>query len=355
VKINWSRVGNVWLILGLVWLGFGPRTALGQLLVSDRATNEILQFSLDGASKKILVDPNNLPKDDYGESLLNGPSSMAFGNGNDLFVACQNNGMVLRFDRQTGQFLGPFASGIYGPGGLLLDSASNVLFVSEFGNFDGEKIDRFNATTGASLGSFGAGSGQTGRAGMAMGPDGRLYVSNFFGGSVLRVDDPAGSSPTVATFANGPSTSFRGANAIVFDPAGNLDVVGLMSHNVYRFNSNGGQVGELISTASNELSYPCAALIAPDGNLLVSSLGNNNTSDPSKPQGPGYIGEYNISTGAVANQFFIHDINPFQPTAMLLLPTPEPSTFALAIVGGLTCLAWSARRRLTARQNQSSG
>jgi DNA-binding beta-propeller fold protein YncE len=350
--MSFSRARRVCIVVGLVWMSIGSRTAFGQLLVSDRATNKILQFNLDGSSPQTLVDPDDLPKDSNSESLLNGPASMAFDNGNDLFVACQNNGMVLRFDGQTGEFRDVFASGIYGPGGLLFDAGSNVLFVSEFGNFDGELIHRFNATTGASLGTIGVGTGATGRAGMAMDDDGRLYVSSFYGGSVLRFDDPAGISPAATTFASGPM-SFLGTNAIVFDPAGNLDAIGLMTHDVYQFSSNGDQIGDLIAEASGQLTYPCAMLVAPDGNLLVSSLGNNNLSDPSKPQGPGYIGEYDVSTGAVVNQFFIHDIDPFQPTAMLIMPAPEPSTLALAMVGGLTCLAWAARRRLVVRQVQT--
>jgi hypothetical protein len=192
---------------------------------------------------------------------------------------------------------------------------------------------------------------------MTMDPDGRLYVSSFYDGRVLRVDDPAGISPTVSTFASGPigNPGFLGTNAIVFDATGKLDAVGLMSHDVYRFNGNGDQVGDLIPAASGQLTYPCAMLIAPDGNLLVSSLGNNNPGDPSKPQGPGYIGEYDISTGAVVHQFFISGIDPFQPTAMLILPTPEPSMLVLVMVGGLTCLAWAARRRPIVRQIQSPG
>ena len=64
---------------------------------------------------------------------------------------------------------------------------------------------------------------------MAMGPDGLLYVSSFYDGSVLRFNpttgDPAGIDPT-ATFASGAG-NISGANSIVFDNAGNLDVVGL--------------------------------------------------------------------------------------------------------------------------------
>jgi hypothetical protein len=350
-----SRAWYVCVVTAIVWMSFDARAALGQLLVSDRVTNTILQFGWDGSFQKQLVGPAN----SLSTSDLDGPAAMAFGNGNDLFVASQNTGEVLRFDRQTGQYLGSFASGIYGPGGLMFDPASNVLYVSEFGNMDGQKIDRFNAAPGASfgasLGSIGLDSDpKTGRAGMALGPDGALYVSSFFDGRILRVNDPAGSSPSApTTFAQGPM-GFMGTNSLVFDSAGNLDAVGLFSFDVYRFGGDGTGHGDLISAASGSLAYPCAAIIAPNGNLLVSSMGNDKPNDPfGLPIEPGYISEYNISTGAVVNQFFIHGIDPFQPTAMLVMPTPEPSTLALTVVGCLAGLAWATRRRLTARPLQS--
>jgi hypothetical protein len=345
--MNCSKARHVCLVMGLVGMSVGARTAFGQLLVSDRVTNGILQFGLDGTFQKQLIGPANSAS----TSDLDGPAAMALGNGNDLFVASQNTGEVLRFNRQTGQFLGDFATGIYGPGGLLFDPTSNVLFVSEFGNFDGETIARFNATTGAPLGRIGVGTGATGRAGMAMGPDGLLYVSSFYDGRVLRFNPttgaPAGIIPTdpTATFAGG-SGGFLGANAIVFDRSGKLDVVGLLSFDVFQFGSSGAPLGELVPAANGGLTYPCALLIGADGNLLVSSLGNNNPSDHSVPLGPGYIGEYSLTTGAAINSFFIDGAGGLtQPTAMLLMPTPEPSTLALALVGGLGCWTWVVRRR----------
>ena len=347
------KIPRTCILMGLFCASLWPTTALGQLLVSDRVTNEILQFGLDGSFQKQLVGPNN----PLSASDLSGPSAMAFGNGNDLFVASQDTGEVLRFNRQTGQFLGDFATGINGPAGLLFDPAKNVLFVSELGNFDAETITRFNATTGALMGPWGAGTGASGRAGMAMGSDGLLYVSSFFDGRVLRFNPttgaPAGSNPTdpSATFASGPM-GFLGTNAMVFDHTGKLDVVGLFSLNVFRFGADGAPLGELIPATNGGLTYPCALAIAPDGNLLVSSLGNNNPNDTRVPLGPGYIGKYNLTTGAAIDPFFINGAGGLtQPTAMLVVPTPEPSTLALAMVGGLTCLAWVARQRFVARRS----
>jgi hypothetical protein len=344
------KTPRTYILMGLLCASLWPTTALGQLLVSNGATtgaNEILQFGLTGAFEKQLVGPG---------SGLDGPSAMAFGNGSDLFVASKNNGKVLRFDRHTGQRIGDgvFAAGLNAPAGLLFDAASNSLFVSELVSspsslsYDGETIARFDATTGAPLpfsnGSFrfGAGTGAQGRTGMAMGPDG-LYVASFSDGRVLRFDpttgDPKGIISTDPSAT--PPVYFYGANAMVFDANGNLDVVGMFTNNVSQCVNNGAVLKELISTNDGGLAWPCAVAIAPDGNLLVSSLGDYTSS--------GYIGKYDPKTGAAIPLFHIIHGDLFQPTAMLFLPAPEPSSLALAMVGGLICLAWACRRRFFAR------
>ncbi len=346
------KARHVGIVAALLWISLGATTAFGQLLVSDAASNEVLEFSLGGSYEKQLIGPAN-PSSNSNNN-LNFPSAMAFGDGTDLFVASQNAGEVLRYNGQTGQYLGVFASGLNAPGGLLFDSANNTLYVSEFGQYNGSTIDRFNATTGASLGSIGSGSALMGGAGMAIGPDGLLYVSSFSNGSVLRFNPttgaPAGIVPgdPSATFASGPLT-FGGTNSLVFDKTGKLDAVGLFTFDVYQFGSNGAQLGDLIPYGGG-LVYPCSMLIAPNGDLFVSSLGNNNSSDPSAPLEPGYISEYNINTGAAIDLSFITTSSidgrsALLPTAMLLTPTPEPSTFAMALIGALPCLAWCVRRR----------
>ena len=116
-------------------------TAAGQLLVADRVSNQILEYNLDGSFRRVLVQPSY--------PTLYTPSGMALGDGSDLFVASENTGTVLRYNWRTGAYMGVFASGLNGPGGLLFDQASNTLYVSEFGNYDGHQILEYNASTGA--------------------------------------------------------------------------------------------------------------------------------------------------------------------------------------------------------------
>jgi autotransporter-associated beta strand protein len=317
LHVVWSWIG-----LGISSLVLFPLAAAGQILLCDRISNQILEYNLNGSFLRNVVGTDS--------PLPDGPSGMAFGTGNDLFVSSINDGRVLRYNWKTGAAAAtPFATGLNGPSGVLFDKSTNSLYVSEFGNFDGHEIVRFDATSGQETGRFDAGTGG-GFAGMALGNDGKLYVSNFYLGQVLKFD-PANTATPPVVFAS--NSALQGSNGLLFDSSGKLDVVGLLSQNVYQFNANGTSAKELIPTATQALYFPADAVLDPDGNLLVSCLGNN--SDPRIPFAPGYVGKFNAATGAAINVNFILSANDFQPTAMLIEP------YAVW-TGGMTGNRWTS-------------
>jgi autotransporter-associated beta strand protein len=291
-------------MIGISWIVFYPMSAFGQLLVTDRVSNQILEYNLDGSFRRVLVPPT---------STIYTPSGLALGNGKDLFVTSLSSGTVLRYNWTTGAYLGVFASGLYGPSGLLFDHANNSLYVSEFGNADGHEIVCYNASSGAEITRFGNQSGG-GFGDMATGSDGKLYVSDWYFGQITRFDPANNYSAEV--FAG--AANLWGSNGLVFDPSGNLDVVEMMTHNVYQFNSSGEAVGELVAAAGGGLNFPSDIVIDPDGNLLVSSMGD----DKATPPVSGYIGKYNLTTGAAINSSFItfSGSTLVQPAAMLIEP-----------------------------------
>ena len=309
--------------LALMVLMCGALPAMAaELLVSDRVDNRILRYdSITGQFLSELVGPGNAAS--AGD--LDDPASMALSDDGTLFVASRANGKVLQYDVNTGEFLGEFATGIYGPSGLLVDGDRNQLLVSEFGNFDGELIKRFDLSTGEALDAWGAGTGAMGRSDLAFGPDGMLYAGSFFDGRVLRFDSETGapqpsvSGDVTATFA-GPVEEFLGTNGLAFYED-RLLTVGLFSSNVFQFQqTDGSPVGELIGALDGGLFFPADLLIDQDGNLLVSSLGNDDASN-GLPLGPGYIGKYAAQTGEMMDPFFIAGAGQLaQPTSMLLLP-----------------------------------
>ena len=132
---RWQLCGSC-VLIGIAWIVFFPMSAAGQLLVADFGTNQISEYNLDGTYSKVLL------------STPSSPSAMAIGSGTDLFVASQNTGTVYRYNWLTGGSSGTLDTGLAGVGGLLYDNASNTLYVSEFNNYTGHQIIKYNATTG---------------------------------------------------------------------------------------------------------------------------------------------------------------------------------------------------------------
>ena len=128
-------------------------------------------------------------------------------------------------------------------------AAADVVYVS---SFDNDSILRFDADTGASLGTFvpsGSG-GLNGPTGLTFGPDGHLYVSSFtFNFSVLKYDGETGQflSEFVASGSGGLLTPMD----LGFGPDGNLYVVSSYGGGVFRYN---GTTGAFIDQFTTEPS-----------------------------------------------------------------------------------------------------
>lgn len=308
-----------------VFASFGP-IATAQLLVTDRGTNQINQYSRTGEFQSILVGGD--PATNGG---LIGPSAMTLGPNGDLIVASQFTGSVLRYDASTGDFLGTFAEGLNGPSGLLYDADKDELFVSTLGNFDSELVLRYQASTGDALGEIGVGTGASGRTGLGIGPDDNLYVSSFangefFTGAVLQFDGETLAPQGV--FALEPFLS--GASNFVFRPGESmgtfqLDLVGLFSNNVARFNivENDGTlaVQDQSLLISTDLDFPSALMDLGDGSMIVTNLGNDNPQTGDLR--PGSIARFDITNGQFLDTFIAAggEGNLSQPTSLLLLPS----------------------------------
>jgi autotransporter-associated beta strand protein len=280
---------RTYLSAGMLCVVLFPTAAAGQLLVGDYSYG-INEYKLDGSAGGISF------------SATSSPSGMAFGQGTDLFVVSQSSGSVLRYNWLTESYLGSFDSGLVGLGGVLYDNASNTVYATEFNSYTGHRIAEINATTGAQIGTLDVGTSMD-LSHMALGTDGSLYVSGFWDGNVYKGSATGGFSALPA--AQG---SLSGTSGLVFDAAGNLDVVGMLTFNVFQFNSGGAAVGDLIS-ATGGLSFPSDIVVDPDGNLLVSNMGDWNQN--------GFIGKY-ATDGSVVNAALI--TVPAKPTAMLVEP-----------------------------------
>lgn len=334
----------------------------GTILVSDRATNSVLKFDGNsGAFLGALIEPPT-------SGGLYAPTSMTIGFNGDLFVTSVNtntgNAQILRYNPTTGAFLGVFADtgSIEAIGSVIYSPTTNTLLAGSLGSGLGTSstIYQYNSagaiTTNITTGTI------SGRTGLTFGPNGHLFVSTFWDdeggppfaaqGGVMEFDT-ANNFNSLGYFIDpnteGLPAGLYGASGSVFDSNNSLYVASLFGQSVVKFNPSGTSGSQF----GDNLAYPSGLGIAQDGNLLVTSLGNDNPNDPNFPiLFPGAIFKYDINTGATIggpNTPFISNGSSFQPTSMLIFldaagPAPEPSS-VLLLMGGVLFGARKLRRR----------
>ena len=153
-------------------------------------------------------------------------------------------------------------NGLDGPSDLVFGPDGH-LYVT---NFLGRQVVRYDGQTGDFLGVF-AENNTMGSLGLAFGPDGHLYVSA--GRAVLRFDGETGAP--MGTFADG--SGLDGTGDLSFGPDGHLYVVSKWSDQVLRYNGETGLFMDVFAEG-NELERPIGLDFGLDGNLYVGRRGN---------------------------------------------------------------------------------
>src|SRR5262249_38368280 len=142
-------------------------------------------------------------------------------------------------------------------GGLLYDRKSNSLFVSELGltvqqqqqSFNGELIKQYNAN-GTLINTLGAGTGQSGRAGMAMDQNQNLYVGtfDFFTGAPVFKFNKSDNYATPNVFGTG----VYGDTALV------LHNQGILADAIFGYGASTGAITKLNADGSMDPANPFA-------------------------------------------------------------------------------------------------
>jgi DNA-binding beta-propeller fold protein YncE len=298
--------------------------AQADLLVSDNFGNQVLRFD-DETGAFLGVFISNNPAENGG---LSGAIGMRR-KGGKLFVSSQFTDSILKYDLATGQFLGVFASNAGGasmaqPADLRFGPNGN-LFVA---NFAGTSVDAFSST-GKPLGPFTSGGpGISGTSSFSFGPDGHLYVGNFGGGSIQRFDGTTGAF--IDTFAIG---GMSGTSGLVFDTDGSLWATSLLTNEIFHFDSTGAL---LDSFSTGDATFPSHILFNPNNSdeLLVALTGGG--------------GVFRFGKDGTAFGFFAGGGGLLVPGQTLFLPPsaiPEPSSWAALALASLAGVIVVVRRR----------
>ena len=143
--------------------------------------------------------------------------------------------------------------------GLTLDGRGN-LYVPQRGGAAGCSIVRISSTGGADQDGVTVArmNPPCNPAGIAFGPDGRLYLTGFgANGDEIGVVRPSGANPASPPVATGFATGTPGANGVAFDEDGNLYVSdgGTAQGRVFRVGRSGGAAAVLfrIPTMANSV------------------------------------------------------------------------------------------------------
>jgi streptogramin lyase len=244
-----------------IGLGPAPGILAGDLLVSSRFNSHVLRYNAaTGAFVAVFA---------AGQGMAN-PNGIAYGPDGNLYVGNGDEGRVLKFDGQTGDFLGSFVTPAT-PGGL---TGCRAIAFGPDGNLyvDSGATDNvleYDGATGAFLRVAAQGNGISGPVGLTFGPDGDLYVGAALSNGVY-VFDPNGNF--VRSFNCGGG--FSNATGVLFDPAGRLLSAQSVTNNVVAFDAAAGAC-QGIAASGGGLTTPIGMIMAPDGNLLVGSFGTN--------------------------------------------------------------------------------
>jgi hypothetical protein len=243
---------------------------------------------------------------------LENPWQIAIGPDGDLFVAdnAAADPAVRRYDGTTGEYIGSLAPSALGAGpvDLVFGPDGNLYVLNTYQPT--EKVYRYDGVTGEFIDVFigppDVGNGEDFEYvsyGLAFGPDGNLYLTDFHFSWIHRYQGPFGSSPGafIDTFADLPENSVP--VDVVFGPDGDLYVSCLTIADgegiILRID---GQTGEPIETLDDTGGWGDPAQLAfdADGNLCVADFGLGAVLRFQGPGGanPGQLIDHLVPAGA---------------------------------------------------------
>ena len=306
-----SVIGSL-VLLGMLLSSHGPNSRVAaDLFVSAAGANSVMRFDADtGDFLGNFVAP--------GSGGLGDPQGIAFGPDGNLYVASNTSNNVLRYNGETGAFIDVFASIAGTSWPAEINFRGDYLYVSDFGGSG--RVTRFDALTGSFVDHFVTDAFQA--DGQSWDSNGDLYVSAWGTASIRKYDGDTGTY--LGDFVSPGTGGLNGPLDNLFLPNGDMLVSSFNTGSIKHYDSDGDYIGDAITG----LFGPQGLQMGPDGLLYVGDFGTGiiRRYDPKSLQ---LIDQFADATSTTNN--FV-----FSPATI-----PEPGTTPVVCLA----VAWFCRRK----------
>jgi streptogramin lyase len=288
------------------------------LLVASMGTDQVLRYH----------GTTGAPMGVFASGSFDGPEAMTYGPDGNLYVIGAFSNNVVRFNGVTGAFIDEFVAS--GAGGLsnptdLEFGADGHLYVLPHGSLGSESVWKYDGSTGAFIGLFGAGGGMAHTHGLTWGPDGNLYHGRLSEATIARFNSSGASLGEL-----GPHGGLSTLSDLAFGPDGNIYVTSLSPGGVLRYDSGGTFIDEFVSSGVSTWGIR----FGPDAKLYVGFTGAMSL-----------VNRYDALTGVFIDEFVSDGEGGLAfPFGFAFMPIPEPGGFAIAALAGATVLHRRRRR-----------
>lgn len=233
----------------------GVPTAQDSIFVTSRFTDEVLRYDVQsGAFLGVFARGGGLGQ----------PRQINFGPDGSLYVASATTNSILRYDGRTGAFRDVFATGgLQGPTSFTFGPDGDLYVGSVLSN----RIKRFDGRTGALLGNF-VRNHLNAPHDLAFGPDGLLYVTNASVPRIRRFDPITGD--WLDDFI--VDTNLQAALGLSWDDQGRLCVVNQGRDEVRRYDGRTGAfLDTLFAPGLGGVSSPLFSAFEPARRLTLTA------------------------------------------------------------------------------------
>jgi sugar lactone lactonase YvrE len=226
------------------------------IYVSDTFNNRIQKFSSEGEWMQTWGAP---------EWSFNYPEGIAIDAAGSIYVADENNHLVRKIN-PDGSSATWSLGGTYYPYSVAVEAGGLNIYAAAREGMLFYRILKVNAETG-DVAVWGSGFNQP--HGVAIGPDGYVYVADT-GNNLIKKCTPDGSCTTCATGLTQPL-------GVAIDAALNIYVADTGNDWIKIYDQNGSEL-TILGRPGNmpgQLSFPTNLAVGPDGRIYVSDTGNN--------------------------------------------------------------------------------